>query len=39
MSSLPAKVNRGITPERKKTVNSEFKLGLPFLVPDLVYKF
>jgi hypothetical protein len=38
MSLLPAKVNRGITPEQIM-VMSKFEFGLPFMVPDLVYKF
>jgi hypothetical protein len=36
---LLAKVNRGITLKWKKAANSEIKLGLPCMVPDLVYKF
>jgi hypothetical protein len=33
---LPAKVYRGITPKQK---GSEIELGLPFMVPDIMYKF
>ena len=33
---LLAKVNRGITPERKK---KKVDIGLRFMVTDLVYKF
>ena len=36
---LLAKVNRGITLKWKKVANSEIKLGLPCMVPDLVNKF
>jgi hypothetical protein len=36
MSSLPAKVNSDITLERNKL--SKIKIGLPFMVPDIVYK-
>ena len=36
MPPLPAKVNRGITQETKKVVNSEMELGLSIIVPDLV---
>jgi hypothetical protein len=36
---LLAKVNRGITLKWKKAANSEIKLGLPCMVPDLVNKF
>jgi hypothetical protein len=35
---LPAKVNRGITLERKSS-KAEFEFGLTFMVPNLVYKF
>jgi len=35
MPPLPAKVNRGITPARGKA--PKIKLGLPFIVLDLVY--
>ena len=38
MSLFPAKVNSGITPEQIM-VMSKFEFGLPFMVPDLVYKF
>jgi hypothetical protein len=37
MSSLLAKVNRGITPKQKNVVTTEIKFGLPFMVPDFVY--
>lgn len=36
MTPIPVKLNRGISPEQKK---SEINLGLPFMVPDLLYKF
>ena len=39
MLALPANVNRVITPEWIKVVNSEIVLSLPFMVPDRVYKF
>jgi len=38
MCPLPAKENRCITPEQIM-VKSEIEFGLPFIVPDLVYKF
>jgi hypothetical protein len=36
---LPTKVNRGHNSSIEKVVISEIELGLPFMVPDLVYKF
>ena len=33
--SLPAKINRDITPKNKKII----ELGLTFMGPDLVYNF
>jgi len=39
MSLFPAKVNRGITLERKKVVKCEIRLGLQSMVLDLTYEF
>ena len=36
---LPTKVNRGHNSSIEKVVISEIELGLPSMVPDLVYKF
>lgn len=39
MPTLPAKLNRDITPYQK-AVKTEIKFGRPFMVPDLIlYKF
>ena len=39
MPLFPAKVNRGIIPERKKVLKSKNNVGLPLMVPDIVHKF
>ena len=39
LSVLSAKENRAITPERTKWLKSKIELGLPVMVPVLVYRF
>jgi hypothetical protein len=39
MPQLSAKDKRGTTPKQKKMLLAKIKLGMPVIVPGLLYKF